>query len=237
MKLVVDIHKRLGDFQLDSKFDTEDLITGFLGASGCGKSMTLKCIAGIETPDSGYIEFDNKVLFDSEKKINIKPKDRKIGYLFQNYALFPTMTVKKNILCGLRQEKNKEEREKKYNSIIELLHLEGLENHRPNQLSGGQAQRTALARMLVNSPELLLFDEPFSALDSFLRKNIQTELMDLLQKLGRQAIIVTHSQREVRRMSSKLYVMDGGHIIQGGRTEDVFNSPNSEKCAVLLEEY
>lgn len=237
MSLIVDIKKDFGSFFLESKFETEDLITGVLGSSGSGKSMTLKCIAGIVTPDEGYIALDDRVLFDSRNKINVRPQERKVGYLFQNYALFPTMTVKKNIMCGLKKEKDREAKRKKYKEAIELLHLEGLENRLPSQLSGGQAQRTALARIIVSEPDLLLLDEPFSALDAFLRRSLQTELLALLKSLGKEAIIVTHSAREVQRMTTYLFVMKDGRIIRRGNTEDIFKNPGSEDCRVLLEDY
>lgn len=237
MKLTVDIKKDFGSFTLSSSFETEDLLTGFLGSSGSGKSMTLKCIAGIVTPDEGYIALDDRVLYDSRKRINIRPQDRKVGYLFQNYALFPSMTVKKNIYCGLTREKDREEKKRKYDEAIALLNLEGLENRLPSQLSGGQAQRVALARIIVSEPDLLLLDEPFSALDAFLRRNLQTELLEVLENLGKQAILVTHSAREVRRMTTALFVMKGGEIIRRGTTEDVFMDPQSDDCRVLLEDY
>ncbi|MFC2822188.1 MAG: sulfate/molybdate ABC transporter ATP-binding protein [Spirochaetales bacterium] len=236
MSLKVDIHKRLGTFLLDSVFETDDPITGFLGPSGCGKSITLKCIAGIMTPDCGHIELDGRILYDSDKRICVRPQDRHVGYLFQSYALFPTMNVRKNIMCGLVSVKDRQVKEERYQKMVELLHLEGLDDHMPYQLSGGQTQRTAIARMLVSSPDLLLLDEPFSALDSYLRKGLQKELSNLLEKIGRRALLVTHSQSEVRKMCSRLYVMDGGRIIRGGATEEVFAAPNSERCALLLEE-
>lgn len=237
MKLTVDIKKDFGSFNLQSSFETEDLITGFLGSSGSGKSMTLKCIAGIVTPDEGYIKLDERVLFDSKKGINIRPQDRKVGYLFQNYALFPAMTVKKNIMCGLIKEKDKARKKEKFDEAVKLLHLEGLENRLPSQLSGGQAQRVALARIIVSEPDLLLLDEPFSALDAFLRRSLQTELLSLLKNIGKEAILVTHSSREVRRMCTRLYVMKDGRIIREGETEDVFSNPGSDDCLVLLEDY
>ena len=182
MSLRAEIHKKLGAFSLDISLETQGGVLGLLGASGCGKSMTLKCIAGIEKPDSGYIALDGTVLFDSKRGINLAPQQRKVGYLFQNYALFPHMTVRQNILCGLKWEKRREIREQKYRDILKLLQLEELQKHRPHQLSGGQAQRTALARMLVNEPHLLLLDEPFSALDSHLREKLQMELRELLKR-------------------------------------------------------
>ena len=151
MSLRAEIHKKLGAFSLDISLETQGGVLGLLGASGCGKSMTLKCIAGIEKPDSGYIALDGTVLFDSKRGINLAPQQRKVGYLFQNYALFPHMTVRQNILCGLKWEKRREIREQKYRDILKLLQLEELQKHRPHQLSGGQAQRTALARMLAQA--------------------------------------------------------------------------------------
>ena len=176
MSLVVDIHKRLGAFHLDVAFEAGNGITCLLGPSGCGKSYTLKCIAGIERPDSGHISLDGRVLFDSERKIDLPPQKRQVGYLFQNYALFPNMTVAQNIRCGLHREKDKAVREQRLREMLRLMRLEGLEKHRPYQLSGGQAQRVALARILVSEPQLLMLDEPFSALDSHLRDLLKIEL-------------------------------------------------------------
>ena len=196
MELHVDIQKNLGGFQLKAAFDTREAFTALLGASGCGKSLTLKCIAGVERPDRGRIVLDGQVLFDSEQGINLPPQKRQVGYLFQNYALFPNMTVEQNILCGLRDRRNREERRRVLAEMCGLLQLEGLEQQKPSQLSGGQAQRTALARILVTQPRLLLLDEPFSALDSHLRDELQPQLQALLQRLGQQTLMVTHSRDE-----------------------------------------
>ena len=155
MSLKVDIRKDLGGFRLDVKFEAESGVTCLLGASGCGKSMTLKCIAGIDKPDDGRIELDGRVLYDSKEKIDLPPQQRRVGYLFQNYALFPNMTVRQNILCGLCREKDRAEKEKRLGEMVKMLQLEGLENHKPHQLSGGQQQRVALARILVSDPQLL----------------------------------------------------------------------------------
>ena len=149
MSLIVDVRKKLGSFELESKFEAQNGVTCLLGPSGCGKSMTLKCIAGIEKPDEGYIELDGVVLYDSAKGINLPPQKRRVGYLFQNYALFPNMTVRQNILCGMRRIRDKSEKEEKLKKMLDMFQLGGLENHRPAQLSGGQAQRTALARIMV----------------------------------------------------------------------------------------
>lgn len=233
MSLFVEIRKRLGDFVLEARFETDDPVTGLLGASGCGKSMTLKCIAGVETPDEGRIVLDGETLFDSERDINLPPQKRGVGYLFQHYALFPHMTVEKNILCGLHGEKDKAVRRQRLREMIEMLQLEGLEKHRPAQLSGGQAQRAALARMLVNKPRLLLLDEPFSALDSHLRDQLQPQFLSLLRSYGRQAVLVTHSRDEAYHLCSRLCVMDGGRILRAGGTKEVFADPGSEPAARL----
>lgn len=233
MSLFVEIRKRLGDFVLDARFETDDPVTGLLGASGCGKSMTLKCIAGVETPDEGRIVLDGETLFDSERGINLPPQKRGVGYLFQHYALFPHMTVEKNILCGLHSEKDKAVRRQRLREMIAMLQLEGLEKHRPAQLSCGQAQRVALARMLVNKPRLLLLDEPFSALDSHLRDQLQPQFLSLLRSYGRQAVLVTHSRDEAYHLCSRLCVMDGGCILRTGGTKEVFADPGSEPAARL----
>lgn len=233
MSLIVDICKRLGDFRLDVTFQAENGITGLLGPSGCGKSMTLKCIAGIEKPDSGHIELDGVTLFDSKEKIDLLPQQRNVGYLFQNYALFPNMTVRQNILCGLHREKDRAFKETRFRETVSLMRLEGLENHRPAQLSGGQAQRVALARILVNQPRLLMLDEPFSALDGHLRDSLKLELRDLLRDFGREVLLVTHSRDEAYNMSSQIAVMDNGNLLTVKKTKELFADPGSIPAAVL----
>ena len=167
MALEVDIEKKLGDFRLRAAFTCDKGITGILGASGSGKSMTLKCIAGIERPDRGRIVLDGRVLFDSRQKINLKPQKRRVGYMFQNYALFPTMTVTQNIAAGQGISADR------VREMIERFHLKGLEGHYPSELSGGQQQRVALARIMAYRPDLILLDEPFSALDDNLKERLR----------------------------------------------------------------
>ena len=233
MSLTVAIRKRLGHFLLDVAFDTAEPVTGLLGASGCGKSMTLKCITGVETPDEGRIVLDGEVLFDSARGINLPPQQRRVGYLFQHYALFPHMTVEKNILCGLYGEKDKAVKQRRLREILEMMQLTGLEKHRPAELSGGQAQRVALARMLVSRPRLLLLDEPFSALDSHLRDQLQPQFSSLIRSYGRQAVMVTHSRDEAYHLCSRLCVMDEGRVLRSGGTKEVFADPGSEPAARL----
>ena len=233
MSLSVDIRKRLGSFTLDVSFTAERGITSLLGASGCGKSMTLKCIAGIEKPDEGRITLDGRVLFDSEKKINLPPQARRVGYLFQNYALFPNMTVAQNILCGLNREKDRSAKERRLREILRMMQLEGLEERKPAQLSGGQQQRVALARILVSDPQILLLDEPFSALDGHLRDSLKVEMRDLLERFGREVLMVTHDRNEAYNMSREIAVMDKGRLLAVKPTKALFADPGSVQAAIL----
>ena len=233
MSLIVDIHRDFGGFVLDAAFEAENGITCLLGSSGCGKSLTLKCIAGIEKPDRGHIELDGVVLFDSEKRINLPPQSRRVGYLFQNYALFPNMTVRQNILCGLNREKNRTEKERRLRDMLKLMQLDGLEERKPSQLSGGQQQRVALARILVNEPRMLMLDEPFSALDAHLRDSLKVELRDMLQEYGREVLMVTHSRDEAYNMSSRIAVMDKGRLLCIKDTKDLFADPGNTPAAIL----
>ena len=232
MSLIVDIRKDLGQFRLQAAFEAGKGVTSLLGPSGCGKSLTLKCIAGIEKPDSGHIELDGRVLYDSKRHINLRPQERRVGYLFQNYALFPNMTLRQNILCGMR-EKSRAEQEQKLSEILAVMQLEGLEKHRPHQLSGGQQQRAALARILVSEPRLLMLDEPFSALDAHLRDALKIELRDMLQRFGREVLMVTHSREEAYNMSRAIAVMDQGRLLTMKPTKELFADPGSVQAAVI----
>ena len=233
MSLHVDIRKRLGSFVLESAFEQDGGVLGLLGASGCGKSMTLKCIAGIEKPDEGRIVLDGRVLYDSAARVNLPPQQRQVGYLFQNYALFPNMTVRQNIAVGLHREKDRRKRERELEDAIHLFQLDGLENHRPHQLSGGQQQRVALARILVNRPQLLMLDEPFSALDSHLRLRLQMELKERLSAFGRDVLMVTHSRDEAYHMCGRIAVMESGKIKIVKETKELFADPESI-CAAAI---
>ncbi len=214
MALSVDIEKDLGDFHLKSKFTAGDETLAILGASGCGKSMTLKCIAGVETPDSGRIVLDGKVLFDSGKKINLPARLRKTGYLFQNYALFPNMTVEQNIACGIHRKK--EETRKIVKEKISAFYLDGLEKQYPSQLSGGQQQRVALARMLAGEPQLIMLDEPLSALDSFLKWKLEQEILRVKESFHGSILFVSHSRDEVYRLCDRIVAMEDGKTQEAG---------------------
>ena len=231
--LSVDIEKKLAGFRLKAAFEAEPGVTGILGASGCGKSMTLRCIAGIDVPDSGSIALDGETLFDSGRRINVPPQKRRIGYLFQNYALFPNMPVKMNIMCGLCREKDPARHRAEFGHIVKLLQLEGLEDRYPAQLSGGQAQRVALARILVNKPRLLMLDEPFSALDSHLREILQIEMKRLLQQYGGTVLMVTHSRDEAYLLCGRIAPMAGGSILPPKPAKDLFADPGSVAAAEI----
>ena len=233
MSLYVDIEKDLGSFCLKAKFEVGDESIALLGPSGCGKSMTLKCIAGIETPDRGRIVVDDVVLFDSEKKINLTPQQRRTGLLFQNYALFPNMTVYKNICAGARRERDSQKRNRMIESIMDKFGLADLADRYPHQLSGGQQQRVALARILVSSPRILLLDEPFSALDSHLRFMLEREVRQVMREFGKTVVLVSHDRDEVYRMSDKIAVMDDGIIQTIGTRAQVFADPRTRKGAIL----
>ena len=233
MSLEVSIEKAFEGFTLRAAFSADHGATAILGASGCGKSMTLRCIAGIVRPDRGRIVLDGRVLFDSERHIDLPPQQRGVGLLFQNYALFPNMTVEQNVLCGLKQEKNREARQKRCAEMLRALRLEPLARQYPAQLSGGQQQRTALARILVGRPGLLMLDEPFSALDSYLREEVEGEVGALLDSFAGTALLVTHNRDEAYRLCPKMIVMDRGQVLRNGTTKEVFADPRTCTAAQL----
>ena len=232
MRLCVDIEKKLGAFHLRAQFEAQDGTTALLGASGCGKSVTLKCIAGIMTPDRGRIELGERVLFDSERKIDLPPQQRRVGYLFQQYALFPNMTVEQNILCGIRRE-HRAEKKALLAEKIRMFRLEGLEKKHPAQLSGGQQQRVALARILSSEPETILLDEPFSALDSYLKWNLELELADLLAGFGGPVLWVSHDLGECYRNCRSVCVMEDGKTGTVTGMDEMLRCPESVSAARL----
>ena len=231
MEYEIRIKKKLGNFNLDSRIEGQSNRIGLLGASGCGKSMTLKCIAGIERPDEGYIRIGDRVLYDSENKICLKPQERDCGYLFQSYALFPNMTVEENIGAGLRG--SKDELQEKIRNMLELFRISELKDRYPRQLSGGQQQRVALSRILVRNPQVILLDEPFSALDVFLRDQLQLEMQELLKDYKGLVIMVSHSRDEIYRFGEDVVIMDGGSCIRSGSVSEVFADPGSSQAAIL----
>ena len=225
--LKVNIRKKLNKFDLNINFNTDKDIIGLIGSSGSGKSMTLKCIAGIEKPDEGEIILNDRVLFDSKRNINIKPQDRRIAYLFQNYALFPNMTVYKNIFISVNNKYDNDIKKNKTKEIIKLLELNGLEDKYPDELSGGQQQRVALARIVVNEPEYLLLDEPFAALDAFLKWNLAKELKDTIKSFDKGTLFVTHNINEVYYLCKKSIILSNGEVVEAGDVQEIIENPKN----------
>ncbi len=233
MSLEVTIAKRFEGFTLHADFAAGNTAAAILGASGCGKSMTLRCIAGVVKPDSGRIVLDGRVLFDSEKGIDLPPQQRNVGLLFQNYALFPNMTVEQNILCALKKEKDPAARKAACGSALRAMRLEELAHRLPSELSGGQQQRAALARILAGRPRILMLDEPFSALDSYLREEVEGEVGSLLSNFDGTALLVTHDRDEAYRLCREMIVMDSGEVLRAGTTKEVFADPRRLTAARL----
>lgn len=251
--LRVDIRKKLRDFTLDVSMDEKSSMAaegdgwgrtegclGILGASGCGKSMMLKSIAGIVEPDEGMIRMNGRVLYDSAARICLPARKRRVGYLFQDYALFPNMTVEENIFAGLKtgiyRKRNRlsvGEMDRRVRDMVGQFRLEGLERQYPNRLSGGQKQRVALARILCYEPELLMLDEPFSAMDAHLKERLRLELTKILAQYRGRSILVTHDRDEAYQLCDRLILMDQGAIIGRGGTKELFLHPQTVKAAVL----
>lgn len=204
---------------------------GILGASGCGKSMMLKSIAGIVTPEEGRICLNGRVLYDSEAGTNLPTKKRRVGYLFQDYALFPNMTVEENIGIGMKEKK--EQRKMLAAKQIERFQLQGLEKRYPFELSGGQQQRVALARILSCSPDIIMLDEPFSALDGYLKDTLQLEMQEVLAGYGKDVLFVSHSRDEIFKFCSRMCLISGGSSMLVGDTREIFSRPGTLEAARL----
>ncbi len=218
----IDIEKQLiganGKFLLKVNFEVEknEFLTIF-GKSGSGKTTILRMIAGLENPDKGIIEVEGKTYFDSRKKINVPPQKRKVGFVFQNYALFPNMTVYQNIEFAM-EKKDK----KKIEEILKIVELQDLKDRYPNTLSGGQQQRVALARAIVRNPTILLLDEPLSALDLSVRLKLQDEIKKIHQILNLTTLMVSHDKPEVFKLSDRVLWIDKGKIIKIGTPRKIF---------------
>ncbi|OEF95899.1 sulfate/molybdate ABC transporter ATP-binding protein [Desulfuribacillus alkaliarsenatis] len=230
MSIIVDIEKTIQSFHLKAKFQVENQPLGILGASGSGKSMILRCIAGLITPDRGRIIIDGKTMFDSEKKINVPSRERSIGYLFQNYALFPHLTVAQNVAFGIKKMPKKEQ-----DHIVEerlsIVRMEQYKNRYPHQLSGGQQQRVALARALAIEPVALLLDEPFSALDNHLRKQMEQEMLENVFSFRGSTLFVSHNLEETYRICEQIMIIHDGDIVANGNRNDIFLSPPTLEVA------
>lgn len=225
--LVCKIKKDFKNFKLDVDFEMRNERMGFLGASGSGKSLTLKAIGGLIKPDSGKIILNGRTLFDSEKKINLRPQERRVGYLFQDYALFPNFTVEENVRAGLREKEDITDK-------LKEMHIYHIKDKLPAYISGGERQRTALCRILVNKPDILLLDEPFSALDEFLKNSIETEVLNIIRKYELKTILVSHNKDEVYRMSDNIISIKDGKSGARRTRREFFESPLSLTEAKLI---
>lgn len=233
MGLCVKIKKKVNGFTLDVEWQIGDELAVLFGCSGAGKSMTLQCIAGLAVPDEGLVKIDKTALFDSSAGTNISPHKRSLGYVFQDLALFPHMTVSENIAYGLNRS-GKQEKESKVSQMIEVFHLNGLENKLPSEISGGQKQRVAFARALIRRPLALLLDEPFSALDNLLRIEMRTLLKDIRREFNVPIILVTHDIFEAYTMADTIIVYSEGKIAQTGSPDEVFTSPANSDVEALV---
>ena len=233
IELIVDIQKQLPGFLLDVTFNTDQTPLGLLGGSGAGKSLILRCIAGLDTPDKGKIVLNGKVLFDSQQNINLPPRDRACGVLFQNYALFPHLTIAENIAFGmlnrLSQRKLKQEIERQ----LIAVDLPGMGDRYPGELSGGQQQRVALARARASQPGIMLLDEPFSALDTYLRDKQEKLLRNNLIHYQGVTLFITHNLEEAYRVCPNLLVVDEGKAIASGTKQAIFERPGNFRTAQL----
>lgn len=219
------------DFNLEIK---EGEFTTLLGPSGCGKTTILRMIAGLETPDAGEIYFDDECVFSDTRKINYPPEKRNLGFVFQDFALWPHMTVFENIAFPLRAKKQTKNLKQQVLQVLDAVQLVGYENRYPRQLSGGQQQRVAVARAIVGRPECILFDEPLSALDAILRESMRITMKQITERLGVSAVFVTHDQMEAMSMSDCIVVMDKGKIEQTGTPEEVYQNPCNRFVAKFI---
>jgi molybdate transport system ATP-binding protein len=228
-----DIRTTVGTFDLVIELEVNREITVLYGHSGAGKSLTLEAIAGLLKPRDGYIELDGRVVFDRAARVNLPPHRRNIGYVVQDYALFPHLTVGQNIAYGV-PDLPRAQRRDRIDQFARMLDLEGLLDRRPSRISGGQAQRVALARALVRQPQVLLLDEPFAAVDSSIRRTLRRELRRLAQDLNLSVVMVTHDLMEAYNVGDRIAVIDDGHLLQVGPKGEVFHRPTTRRAAELL---
>lgn len=208
--LDVDIQKKLEFFELDIKFTVGNGLLAIQGMSGSGKTTILNCISGIKTADKGHIRLNNKIFFSSNDNINMKIKDRNVGYVFQNYALFPHMTVKENILFGVDKKHINYEKEMSY--ITDMMKIRHLMDKYPSEISGGEKQRVAFARAMIIRPDILLLDEPFSALDEDLKEDIYKDLLNIKKSQNIPIILITHNKNEAKILADKIIYIHNGKI-------------------------
>jgi ABC-type sulfate/molybdate transport systems ATPase subunit len=229
----VAITKRYPGFTLDVRWEADLSVVGLFGPSGAGKTLTLQCLAGLVTPDAGTIVVDGRVFFDAAAGVNLPPQRRRIGYVFQGYALFPHLSVEDNVAFGLHGLP-RAERRRRTGDVLERLGLAALARRFPRGLSGGQRQRVALGRALAIDPALLLLDEPLSALDAPLRRTLRDELRETLSGLGTAAVVVTHDFTEAYRLADRIVVYEDGRVIQSAPRAQLLWQPASEAVARIV---
>jgi len=230
--LSIQLHKQLSTFPLAFELDAPPGVTALFGPSGAGKSMTLACIAGLAKPDAGRIALDDLLFYDSATKVDLPPQRRRIGYVMQDYLLFPHLTVLENVAFGLHRLP-RSERRARATAMLERVGLAGYASRRPHELSGGQQQRVALARALVTEPRALLLDEPFSALDAPTRALLRHDLLALQRSLKLPIIFITHDFSEAYLLADQLAVLVGGRILQRGTPAEVVARPVDRQVAQL----
>ena len=232
MTLEIQIEKKLPEFTLDVSFTAGNAPLSILGPSGAGKTMLLRCIAGLERAHRGRIALDGRVLLDTAKHVHVRARDRHVGMLFQHYALFPHRTVAENIAFGLKNLP-REEQARRVTALVERTHIGGLEQRYPRELSGGEQQRAALARALAIEPDALLLDEPLSALDTHLRSQMEAQLQETFAAYRRPALLVTHNIEEAYRLGEQMLVLSRGRIAAFGAKEEIFRRPPTLEVARL----
>jgi len=231
--LALAITKRLPEFTLDAAWDATEKVVALFGPSGAGKTLTLDVLAGLVRPDAGRIEVDGRVLFDGARGIHVPPQARRLGYVFQGYALFPHLTVEANVEFGLH-DRSRAERRRRTGEVLERLGLTPLAQRRPRELSGGQQQRVALGRALAVDPALLLLDEPLSALDAPLRRQLRAELIGVVREWGPATVLVTHDLAEAFELADRIVIYDAGRVVQSAPKAELLSRPASEHVARLM---
>lgn len=222
MIIAVDVERTLGSFHLNVAFSAPAGITALFGPSGSGKTLTLRCVAGLLRPDRGRVALGERVLYDSGSSVDLATRERRIGYVFQHYALFPHLSAAANVAYGLH-DVSPTDRSERVKDLLEMVGLAGYAERRPYQLSGGQQQRVALARALAPRPDLVLLDEPFAAIDSFVRDHLRERLRAIHTRTQVPMILVTHDIADVRRLADTVVLYGHGVVLEVGATADVLS--------------